>query len=82
MQVEVFSIMDVKIGVFAQPFFSQTRASGMRAFFQACQDSSTMLGQYPHDFQLYHLGTFEDGDGIFTCNKPALLATGAQELKA
>lgn len=79
MLVEVFSVMDVKIGAYAQPFFSQTIASGVRAFHDATLDKNTVLGSHPADFQLFHLGQFDDNTGIFVSQNPALIATALQE---
>lgn len=72
MITQVFSVLDAKIGSFMQPWFSATVDSARRAFFDACQDSASLLGRHPQDFTLYHLGSFDDETGLFDCKLIAL----------
>ncbi|WNK14287.1 MAG: nonstructural protein [Microvirus sp.] len=76
MLVQVFSVMDVKVGGFAQPFFAATVASAQRSFMAATQDQSTMLGQYPADFQLWHISEFDDNTAKFSPIQPEMICTG------
>lgn len=77
MKTHVFSVLDSKVGTFAQPWFSPTVASGLRAFTEAAQDGNSMLAKHPGDFTLYLLGTFDDETGIFQADKPSALGTAA-----
>lgn len=80
MIVQVLAVMDVKVGTFAQPFFSSTVASGQRSFREAARDRTTTLGTYPEDFQLWSLGCFDDSSGMFTQVKPKLVCTAEEVL--
>lgn len=77
MKIEVFAVLDAKIGSYAQPFFSPTIASALRAFVEAARDTTSTLGKHPEDFQLYHLSTFDDETGEFTARTPTALGTAA-----
>lgn len=77
MKVQIFTILDAKVGAFAQPWFSQTRESGMRAFLEAARDPDTMLAKHPHDFALYVVGMFDDETGVITPQLPESLGTAA-----
>lgn len=77
MKVHVFSVLDSKIGSFAQPWFSPTVASGLRAFSEAAQDGQSTIAKHPGDFSLYLLGVFDDETGEFSNSKPASLGTAS-----
>jgi len=66
MQTNVFSVFDSKAGSYAQPFYSPTIGSAIRAFIGAISDPNTMLSKHPSDFSLMHLGSFDDDTGLFT----------------
>lgn len=71
MLLQVFSVFDMKASHYGQPFFMANRASAQRALqMQLRQDKGTVLAQYPADFQLYYLGTFDDDAGMFNAVSP------------
>ncbi|WNK14276.1 MAG: nonstructural protein [Microvirus sp.] len=80
MNVEIFAIMDIKVGAYMQPWFSATKASAIRSFENVCKDQSTTLGQYPADFQLFALGKFDDQTGLFETHTPLILCSGASNV--
>lgn len=82
MITQVFSVFDTKIGSFAQPFFSPTTASAMRAFVDAARDVQTTISKHPQDFHLYHLGSFDDETGAFDPFKPVNLCSASGLLVA
>lgn len=65
MQYKVFSIRDAKGELFHQPFFKVTHGEAERDFLAACKDPKTQLNQFPEDFDLYYLGTFDNVKGTF-----------------
>lgn len=77
MLVQVFSVFDNKVGAFAQPFFSATIASAVRAFSEIASDRSTQIGKHVADFHLFHLGSFDDVSGAFESIKPVNLGAAA-----
>lgn len=73
----IFSVLDLKIGAYASPFFMPTVAAAKRAFSGACNDPSTMLYKHPEDFSLYLLGEFDDESGAVTPVQPENLGLAA-----
>ena len=60
MELKIFSIRDSKGEVFNQPFFQKTHGEAERNFSQLVNDSKTTVSQFPEDFDLYFLGTYDD----------------------
>lgn len=61
----LFSVYDKKAGVYSNPFTQITPAAALRDFGQATNDPESLLYSNPEDFDLYHLGQFEDESGKF-----------------
>ncbi|WNK12431.1 MAG: nonstructural protein [Microvirus sp.] len=65
MIIQMFSVYDKKTQLFSQPFPSGNAESAIRAFQDAQSDGNTLLAKHPNDFALYHVGSFDDSEGIF-----------------
>lgn len=61
----VFSIYDQAVKAFAQPFFSPTKGSAIRAFGDAVRDEKGPFGRHRADYILFFLGEFDDVSGSF-----------------
>jgi hypothetical protein len=62
----VFCVFDSKAVTFGMPFFTQNRGSAQRGIqMQIRQDPNSMLAQYPSDFSLMEMGTYDDETGLF-----------------
>jgi len=59
----VFSVFDSKVGAFLTPFFSRNRATALRSFTSAVQDSSTDFHRYAGDYTLFEIGEWEPEKG-------------------
>lgn len=66
MKVEVFSIYDSAAEAYNQPFFAQAKGQAVRMFTQMCNDPKSNINQYPSDFTLFHIGSFDDSSAKFT----------------
>lgn len=75
----LFSVMDTKVGAFAAPFCCRTKGEAIRSFTEAKRDAQSMISKYPADYRLYHIGEFDEGQGIIQPIAPALVV-GADEL--
>lgn len=64
MQINVFSVYDSKAEFYGTPFFMPTVNSAIRAFSDLANDRSTTIFKHPGDFTLFHIGTFDDRQGI------------------
>jgi len=63
---KIYSIRDQKAEYFTQPFFKKTHGEAERDFHQLVNDEKSQLNKFPEDFDLYHLGTYDDETGKMT----------------
>jgi len=60
---KVFSIRDAKSELFGTPFFNLTHGEAERNFKTLVNDPKSSVNQYPEDFDLYYLGSYDDVSG-------------------
>jgi len=76
----VFCVFDSKALTYGMPFFTQNRGAAQRGIsLQLRSDSKSMLAQYPEDFALYDMGTYDDDTGVFNTHAPVFVV-GVSEL--
>lgn len=76
MNMGIYSIYDDKAQIFATPFYMHNDAMATRAFVNLVQDENSTVSRNPEDYRLYHLGTFNDQDGVHqSLEIPKLLYT-------
>lgn len=75
--LRAFAIRDTKANCFPQPpiFFLAT-GEAIRAFTQAVNDKTGAIGQYPADYTLFEIGTFNQDDGTITPRPEGILDLG------
>lgn len=66
MKLEMFSIYDSKATAFLQPFFSLSAGTAIREFSDAANSTDHEFNRHAEDYTLFHLGTFDQGEGEFT----------------
>lgn len=76
MKYGVFSIRDRAAVVFSQPFYAATEAVAIRQFVDLVNSPGNAVSLHPVDFDLYHVGYFFDGDGVFENAGPTQIAVG------
>jgi len=76
MKLHVFAIRDIAINAFDRPFCVTHLGQAERAFRDACTDPQSNLAKHPEDYELYQLGTFDDGTGVFEVGQPVQISTG------
>lgn len=78
MTMQMMSVFDVAAGLYARPIFVASVAAGCRLFGDEVrrEASDNQLNAHPADFQLFHLGSFDDATGEFTLTAPHRVATG------
>lgn len=82
MKYVVCSVRDRCTQVFSQPFFNPTVESAIRSFRVLMNDPNAGLPKTnPEDFDLFHLGSFDDHSGLFDSHTPIQLALGREMLK-
>lgn len=60
MLLGMYTLLDLKAGAYLRPFFLRSDAEAIRAMLEGAKDKTQMLGQYPQDFVLYRVGTFDE----------------------
>lgn len=79
---DIFVVHDTKAGVFGQPFYAENISVAMRSFRYAANDKNTEIGKYPSDFNLYHLGNYDDATAKFQLqDSPVHLAIASSLLE-
>lgn len=81
MRLFVFAIRDRAIVCFMQPFTSPTKGGAERAFRDAINDSTTPMFNHPEDYDLYELGEFDQGTGLYDTKVPEQICCG-KDVKA
>lgn len=82
MIVKMFAIRDAKTETYMQPFFSPTTAAAIRSFAQLANDPNSSVGQWPDDFTLFELGSFEDSVAMFETHSPHSLGLASEHQQA
>lgn len=79
MILQVFSIRDRAVDAFMTPFFHTHVGGAMRLFTDEINNpqSQTGIGKHPVDYDLYHLGSYDDSSGKFVLlDAPRQVAIG------
>lgn len=72
--MNIYSIKDIKVGVYNVPFFYQHDQQAVRQFMELCNDGKSMICKYPADFELWKLGSYEEESGTFREGKFSLMS--------
>jgi len=73
MKLLVVSVYDIVSQVFSPPMLYRTEGEAKRQFEDACKNPQSIVGQHPEDLKLMRLGFFDDCDGMFLQDGPAVL---------
>lgn len=79
--MQIVAVRDTKADTYSRPFFVPTLGMAIRSFHDEVNrvDQNNELNKHPEDFNLYHLGTFEDEKGTFNgLDQPKQIAIGSQ----
>jgi len=81
MIMQICSIRDRQIDAFGRPIFVPHVGAAIRSFGDEInrEDPNNEYYKHPGDYDLYHLGHFDDANATFTLlDKPKQLAIGEQ----
>ena len=73
MKLLAFSVYDEKAECFGHPFFTSAVGIASRNFTTWVNNPESMVGKYPGDFKLYHVGYWLDDQAKFDSNETAVL---------
>lgn len=79
MKLQIIAVRDIQANVYGQPNFVASIGGAIRSFAdeinRPAQDN--VLYQHPEDFEMYHLGEFNDANAEFELlTTPVQIATG------
>lgn len=80
--LKVFAVRDVKADAYGALICVPTQGLAMRAFIEAAADPRGPIAQYPTDYSLYELGTFDPNSGTLIGHKTPIFVSSAIEAKA
>jgi hypothetical protein len=75
MILQIYTVHDSKAETFARPVFQNTVGEAVRAFSDECSNEHSMLNKHPEDFNLYKLGEYDQGTGLFSTIVPVHIAS-------
>lgn len=73
MKLGIYSVFDKKTVVYGQPFFAHTHGHAIRMVQDSVDKEGNPLSKYPDDFTLYHIGVYNDADGIIGGTNPSVV---------
>ena len=66
MKTIIMAVKDTKLGKMCQPFFVQNEAIAGRMIQATVREEGNQLHDFPEDFQVFKLGTFDEETGEIT----------------
>jgi len=83
MKIQMYAVLDTKMGMYQQPFFQANNLTALRTFQDNVQEPGSRLAKHADDYCLYEIGQFDDETGELRSveNKPVLLARANEYLK-
>lgn len=78
---KIFTIRDAKGEFYTQPFIKKTHGEAERDFRMLVNDEKSQINQFPEDYDLYYLGTFDDESGKMETSAPTHLIAARNLLK-
>lgn len=80
--LKVIAVYDVKAAAYSAPKFIPTIGLAVRAFTDVCADPSSPMAQYPADFSLRELGTFDPATGKLVSHPEPIMILEASAVVA
>lgn len=75
--VKIYSVLDIKVGAFSQPFFSPNNATALRAFTDIVNEPGHTFNKHPEDYVLHELGHWNAETGAINSVQPIVVATAS-----
>lgn len=81
--MRIYTIYDNKAKDYSAPFFQRTDVNAVRTFAATVNNSQegNTIHDAPADFDLYHIGSFDQNTGTITPVEPALIINGEKVKK-
>lgn len=83
MLLKAYSIRDAKGEFYSPPFYKHTHGEAEREFVQLIRDPKSQPNQFPEDYDLYHLGEYDNVKGFFkSLDTPQHIMKAVNAIKA
>lgn len=79
MILQAYSVFDTATGMFFAPMVLHNDQAAIRSCIVAMDD--TILGQFPEQFTLFHVGQWDGNTGVFTPNEHRVVSNIASLVK-
>ena len=77
MIIQLFTVYDAVAQAWLEPFHAPTVEFALRQFRSSVETEGHMFHKYPHDYVLYHVGSFDQKTGTVSgSDAPHRLAVG------
>lgn len=78
MKLKIYSVRDRATVQYGNPMFLINRGHAIRSFADEVNkgEGDSMIRRHPEDFDLYELGEFDTGTGLFETGVPEQIAVG------
>jgi len=75
----VYAVRDLKAASFIFPHFDITHGQAIRGFGDSVRNPKSPFGLHPEDYSLYHIGEFDEEQGILIPIKVPVLLSSATD---
>lgn len=76
--LKVYTVYDKAVGSFMPPFYCKADGEAIRSFMDAVNQSDSPFFKHPGDFELYALGDFDQGSGLYECGSPRRIISASE----
>ena len=73
MKMEMYAVKDIKAGIFHPPLFAHNAPHAIRMCSSVLDNEESQFAKWPADFQIFHIGSFDDQSGNIDAIAPQLL---------
>jgi hypothetical protein len=81
LKLQIYTVYDIRLGGYMEPFCIATEEMAKRAFCNSCKDPNHPFGQNPADYALNHVGTWDAQKGkIVAMDNPFSIMNGTEAL--
>jgi len=83
MITQMYAVLDTKGAYYTVPHFQPRDEMAVRSFRDAIANPQVEMSRHPEDYNLYHVGAFNDADGSLIPNAtgPRFICSGLGEVE-
>lgn len=80
MKLQVVAVADRALQAFNRPICVQALGLAVRSFQDEVNNTSSELSKHPEDYELHHLGVFDDQTGAFESFRSTIVLVRGKDL--